>query len=168
MLYGIAIPFCKNNLNAIQIYDLYFIAGGILMKFLSNRKLATRISIITTAMIFAGMLLLWLTVSSRVASIVENNITNQMIDAVESRASIINDYVASAEEYMTAFALGSEVHNLLQSPDDPGRHWNHYTRRRLSERIPQYNPCAAAADKSGNHEIPGYRKHDNFHVLSNF
>ena len=42
-----------------------------------------------------------------------------MTDAVESRASIINDYVTSAEEYMTAFALGSEVHELLQHPDDP-------------------------------------------------
>lgn len=89
------------------------------MRFLSNRKLATRISIITTAITFVGMLLLWLTVSNRVASIVENNITNQMVDAVESRASIINDYVASAEEYMTAFALSSEVHNLLKNPDDP-------------------------------------------------
>jgi hypothetical protein len=55
------------------------------------------------------MLLLWVIVSSRVSSMVKNNITNQMIDAVESRASIINDYVASAEEYMTAFALGSNV-----------------------------------------------------------
>jgi len=34
------------------------------MKFLANRKLATRISIITTAIIFAGMLLLWFIVSS--------------------------------------------------------------------------------------------------------
>lgn len=51
---------------------------------------------------------------------VESNITNQMIDAVESRASIINDYVASAEEYMTAFALGNEVHDLLATPpQDP-------------------------------------------------
>ncbi len=89
------------------------------MKFLANRKLATRIGIITTAIIFTGMLLLWLIVSSRVASIVENNITNQMMDAVESRASIINDYVASAEEYMEAFALGSEVRDLLSNPTDP-------------------------------------------------
>ncbi|WP_251392987.1 hypothetical protein [Mediterraneibacter agrestimuris] len=89
------------------------------MKFLSNRKLATRISIITTAITFVGMLLLWFIVSSRVASMVENNITNQMIDAVESRAAIINDYVASAEEYMTAFALGSEVQDLLANPEDP-------------------------------------------------
>lgn len=88
------------------------------MKFLSNRKLATRISIITTIITFTGMLLLWYIASSRVASIVEGNITNQMIDAVESRASIINDYVASAEEYMTAFALGSEVQNLLKDPDN--------------------------------------------------
>ncbi len=49
---------------------------------------------------------------------VEGNITNQMIDAVESRASIINDYVASAEEYMTAFALGSEVRDVLENPED--------------------------------------------------
>lgn len=49
---------------------------------------------------------------------VQNNITNQMIDAVESRASIINDYVASAEEYMKAFALSSEVHDLLSDPHD--------------------------------------------------
>ena len=89
------------------------------MKFLANRKLATRISIITTVITFTGMVLLWFVVSSRVASMVEGNITNQMIDAVESRASIINDYVASAEEYMTAFALGSEVRDLLADPQNP-------------------------------------------------
>ena len=89
------------------------------MKFLSNQKLATRISIITTAITFTGMLLLWFIVSSRVASMVKSNITNQMIDAVESRAAIINSYVSSAEEYMTAFALGSEVRDVLKHPEDP-------------------------------------------------
>ncbi len=89
------------------------------MKLLTNQKLATRISIITTLITLVGMLLLWLTVSSNAASIVRRDITNQMTDAVESRASIINDYVASAEEYMTAFALGSEVHELLEDPQNP-------------------------------------------------
>lgn len=83
------------------------------MKLLVNQKLATRISIITTVITLTGMLLLWGIVSNNVASIVKNDITNQMTDAVESRASIINDYVTSAEEYMTAFALGSEVRDLL-------------------------------------------------------
>ena len=89
------------------------------MKFLANRKLATRIGIITTAITFTGMILLWFIVSSRISSMVENNATNQMIDAVESRAAIINDYVSSAEEYMSAFALSSEVRNLLMNPEDP-------------------------------------------------
>lgn len=89
------------------------------MKFLANRKLATRISIITATITLLGMLLLWRAVSDNVASIVESDITNQMTDAVESRAAIINDYVSSAEEYMTAFALDSDVHNLLKNPQDP-------------------------------------------------
>ncbi|MEY8268372.1 hypothetical protein AALA79_18645 [Lachnospiraceae bacterium 64-25] len=49
------------------------------MKFLVSRKLATHISIITTTITFAGMLLLWLIVSNRVASMGKNNITSQMI-----------------------------------------------------------------------------------------
>lgn len=50
---------------------------------------------------------------------VKNDITNQMTDAVESRAAIIDEYVLSAEEYMSAFALASEVHHLLLNPHDP-------------------------------------------------
>lgn len=89
------------------------------MKFLVNKKLATRIGIITTAVTLIGMLLLWLIVSTNTASMVKSNITNQMTDAVEARAAIISDYVASAEEYMAAFALSSEVRELLLHPDDP-------------------------------------------------
>ena len=89
------------------------------MHFIENKKLATRIGIITTVITLAGMLLLWLVVSTNAASVVKSDITNQMTDAVESRAAIINDYVLSAEEYMTAFALGSEVRELLEDPEDP-------------------------------------------------
>ena len=88
------------------------------MKFLANKKLAARIGIVMTGITLAGMLLLWLIVSSSVASIVKSDITNQMTDAVESRAALINKYVASAEEYVSAFALGDEVHQLLQAPED--------------------------------------------------
>ena len=68
------------------------------MHFIENKKLATRIGIITTVITLAGMLLLWLVVSTNAASVVKSDITNQMTDAVESRAAIINDYVLSAEE----------------------------------------------------------------------
>lgn len=87
------------------------------MRFIMNRKLATRIGVITTAVVLTGMALLWLAVSNNAASMVKNDITNQMTDAVEARAAIIDEYVLSAEEYMTAFALGSEVRGLLLNPE---------------------------------------------------
>ena len=89
------------------------------MEFLENKKLAARIGIITTGITLIGLLLLWVFVSTDAAVTVKNDITNQMTDAVESRAAIINDYVVSAEEYMTAFALGGEVRSLLKNPGDP-------------------------------------------------
>ena len=89
------------------------------MRFIENKKLATRIGVITTVITLIGMTLLWLVVSTNAASMVKNDITNQMTDAVESRAAIIDEYVLSAEEYMTAFALGSEVRDLLLNSDDP-------------------------------------------------
>ena len=52
-------------------------------------------------------------------SLVKIDITNQMIDAVEARAASINGHVTSAEEYMSAFALSSEVRELLLNPEDP-------------------------------------------------
>ena len=70
------------------------------MKFLANKKLATRIGVITSAITLGGMLLLWIIVSTNAASMVKSDITNQMTDAVEARAAIINEYVRSAEEYM--------------------------------------------------------------------
>jgi|GluameStandDraft_1065615.scaffolds.fasta_scaffold02181_5 hypothetical protein len=67
------------------------------MRFPTNSKLATRISIIMTVIFIAGMLLLWRFVSENAVSIVGNDITN----------------------YMTAFAMGSEVHQLRADPQNP-------------------------------------------------
>ena len=89
------------------------------MRFMENKKLAARIGIITTIITLVGMALLWLVVATNSASVVKNDITNLMTEAVESRAAIINEYVLSAERYVTAFALGSEVRALLLNPDDP-------------------------------------------------
>jgi len=84
-----------------------------------NQKLATRIGIFITFFTLAGILLLWSLISSGTTSLVQSNITNQMTDAVESRAAIIDNYVSGAEEYMTAFALADEVCSLLLDPENP-------------------------------------------------
>ena len=97
----------------------FILRRGMFMKFLLNKKLTTRIGLITSAITLSGMLFLWIIVSANATSMVKNNITNQMTDAAESRAAIIDEYVSAAEEYMSAFALGSEVQELLMNPDDP-------------------------------------------------
>ncbi len=83
-----------------------------------NWRLATQISAFISAVTVVGILLLWALISIGVTGLVRNNITSQMSDAVESRASIINNYVVGAEEYMTAFALADEVRDLLLNPKD--------------------------------------------------
>ena len=88
-------------------------------QFLKNRKLAMRISILTTAITLIGLLLLWTAISASTESLVEKNITEQMTNAVESRAAIIDDFVASAEEHMTAFSLSDEVRSVLIEPNNP-------------------------------------------------
>lgn len=89
------------------------------MKLIKNQKLAARIGILTSIITIAGLLLLWGIVTYNASATVETNLTNQMTDAVKSRAAIINNYVASAEEYMSAFSLSSEVQDLLRDPGDP-------------------------------------------------
>lgn len=39
------------------------------------------------------MLLLWVVVSTDAASVVKSNITNQMTNALETRAAILNEYI---------------------------------------------------------------------------
>lgn len=88
-------------------------------QFLKNRKLVTRISILTTIITLLGLLILWIIISNNIESIVRKSITNEMTNAVQSRASIIDDYVTSAEEYLAAFSLSEEVKDVLTSPNDP-------------------------------------------------
>lgn len=57
-------------------------------------------------------------ITAKVKENVERGITNQMNDAVTSRAAIIEDYVTGAEHTMVEFSLSPEVINLLKNPDD--------------------------------------------------
>lgn len=97
--------------------------------------LATRISIFITLVTLTGFSVLGLLISNLVTGLVEDKITNQMTDAVESRAAVINNYVKEAEEHLVAFSLSSEVRNLL--------HDQHNVE--LQKRAQQYTKDFAAA-----------------------
>lgn len=89
------------------------------MKVWKNLKLAIRICLVIMVVTFAGTTVLRELITAKVTENVERGITNQMNDAVTSRAAIIENYVKGAEQTMEEFSLSSEVRNLLKNPDDP-------------------------------------------------
>lgn len=82
-------------------------------------RLSFQIGLFISVTTVIGLAVLWFLISAGITTLVKSNITNQMTDAVESRAAIIDDYVSSAEDELKLFATGSEVMNLLQHRDDP-------------------------------------------------
>ena len=81
---------------------------------LKNLKIATRTGILITLVLIIGFWGLWKSIDHQTSTITEQSITNQMTDAVKSRATIIDDYVKSAEDYLVAFGQAEEVKNLLK------------------------------------------------------
>ena len=86
---------------------------------LRKLKISVKTSILVTIVLIIGFFTLWDMVDKKSTNLVQQGITNQMTDAVESRATIINNYVSSAEEYMVAFSLSDEVKNVLRTKGEP-------------------------------------------------
>ena len=89
------------------------------MKVVKKQKMATKISLLAALITITGLSLMWFITTKNAAATIDANLTNQMTDAVKTRAAIINDYVSSAEEFMIAFSLGEDVTNLLHDPENP-------------------------------------------------
>lgn len=68
-----------------------------------HTKLAARISIFIALITVIGIAVIWGVANNGISGLVEDSITSQMTDAVLSRAEIIENYVAEAEEHLTAF-----------------------------------------------------------------
>ncbi|MCX4349934.1 MAG: hypothetical protein OSJ76_09205 [Alphaproteobacteria bacterium] len=86
---------------------------------MENMKFAKRISIYIAIPTVLGILLIWVMASFFASDIVNRNIKSQMSDVVKSRSEIIESYIQTAEESLKTFSLGSQVRELLLSPDDP-------------------------------------------------
>lgn len=88
------------------------------MRSIKNMRLSFRIGLNILLVTVLGMGILWLIIAWNVTDIVKENISNQMYDAVNSRAAIIEDYVSGAEKTMQEFSLNSIVIDLLKDPDN--------------------------------------------------
>lgn len=85
---------------------------------MENMKFAKRLIIYIAIPTVLGVFLIWVMASMFASKIVNQNIKSQMTDVVKSRSEVINDFIQSAEESLKTFSLGSQVRDLLLSPDD--------------------------------------------------
>lgn len=82
---------------------------------MKKMRLAVISALAAIIVLAVGFFFLWYRVDAKSTEMVEALIENQMTDAVESRAAIIDDYVKSVEEYMIAFSKAEEVRDVLRS-----------------------------------------------------
>lgn len=83
------------------------------MKIVQNQKIAIRIGIFTAVILLVGFGILWQVIGQEASALMKQSITSQMEDAVETRTTMINEYITSAEDFLVAFGQGEQVKNVL-------------------------------------------------------
>lgn len=85
---------------------------------MKNMKLATKISIIVTAILTVGLIALWVLTDLKVSSLMREQVLQEMNDAVSARSEIVEQYVQSAEAYMVGYGQSFELKEALLQPND--------------------------------------------------
>ncbi len=86
---------------------------------MKNLKLATKISIIVISVLTIGLIVLWRSTDTRISYVMTNQVMEKMDDAIKTRERIIDQYIASTEDYMVGYAQAPELREVLKHPDDP-------------------------------------------------
>lgn len=85
---------------------------------MKNLKLATKISIIVITILTVGLILVWKSTDVNVSSVMENQIVDEMNDAIRTRSQIIEQYIASTESYLVGYAQSGVLKEALLKPND--------------------------------------------------
>lgn len=85
---------------------------------MKNLKLATKISIIVITILTVGLILVWKSTDVNVSSVMENQIVEEMNDAIRTRSQIIEQYIASTEAYLVGYAQSGILKKALLKPND--------------------------------------------------
>ncbi len=85
---------------------------------MKNLKLATKISIIVITILTVGLILVWKSTDMNVSSVMEDQIVEEMNDAIRTRSQIIEQYIASTESYLVGYAQSGVLREALLKPND--------------------------------------------------
>ncbi|MCI5579567.1 MAG: hypothetical protein MR364_08780, partial [Oscillospiraceae bacterium] len=79
-------------------------------------KLGFKISIVVAIIQFAVFSVLFLLINNTVEKSAHNNAVNSMQTTAIDRSEIINNYIESTEESLTAYLRAEQITNLLSDP----------------------------------------------------
>ena len=83
-----------------------------------NKKMSTVITFIISVMTAVCMLLLFITASNNMVGNMRETAMDNMQTSLESKTAIIDEYVKSAEDLLTAFSKAPVIREMLKNPDD--------------------------------------------------
>ena len=83
-----------------------------------NQKMSTVITFIISVMTAVCMLLLFITASNNMVGNMRETAMDNMQTSLESKTAIIDEYVKSAEDLLTAFSKAPVIREMLKNPDD--------------------------------------------------
>lgn len=82
---------------------------------LKNVKISIKTSILVAIVLTVGFVILAKSIDEKSCNLVNSQITNQMLDAVESRSQIIDDYVTEAERKMLIYSMDQSIVDILRT-----------------------------------------------------
>ena len=83
-----------------------------------NQKMSTVITFIISVMTAVCMLLLFITASNNMVGNMRETAMDNMQTSLESKTAIIDEYVKSAEDLLTAFSKAPVITEMLKNPDN--------------------------------------------------
>jgi len=86
---------------------------------MKNMKIAVKATIASMVVLITGFLIICKVIAGITTDMINEQITNQMTDAVESRTAIMEDYVKTAEDYLKAYSKSNEIRDIFRSGEDP-------------------------------------------------
>lgn len=86
---------------------------------MKNQKMSTVITVIISVVTAVCMLLLFMTASNNTMVTMRDTAVDNMQTSLESKATIIDEYVDQAENLLTAFSKAPVIAEMLKNPNNP-------------------------------------------------
>ena len=85
---------------------------------LKNRKLSTRISLLTAVITLSCVAILFFIADNNMTEVITETVESNMLTSLDAKAQIIDEYIHNAETVLLSFSKSGELKNFLKDTKD--------------------------------------------------